>query len=687
MKKLSTIKITAMVMISAMLLFSFTATAVEVTLRVDMSEETVSPDGVHVAGSFQGWDPAGTPMTHAGNNIYEHTVSIQQGEHMLYKFINGNDWAFAETVPAQCGEPDGFGGYNRFFDVPANDTVLMAVCFGSCFECSPPTAAITFRVDMSNETVSPLGVHVTGSFQGWNPGSTEMFQVGSTDVYAVTLDLAIGAYHEYKFLNGNDWGDDESVPPACANNNNRYITVPGQDSTLLDVCFGSCDPCVPTTDVDITFRVDMSNETVAPEGVHVAGSFQGWDPAGTPMTDVGNDIYEVTLTLQTGDYHEYKYINGNDWNQEENVPPQCNNNGNRYLDVPGNDSTLLAVCFGSCNICNPAPIDITFRVDMSNETIAPEGVHLAGSFQGWDPASTPMTDIGNDLYEITLTLGENDYHEYKFINGNDWPGAENVPDTCNMNGNRYIWVPSQNTTLPDVCFGSCGPCPVISFDLDLKVFLEGPFHIMEMVPYLNNSGYIPTAQPYNTDPWFYNGPETADPMPNPDIVDWVLVELRETTGNAITATSDSIIAQKAALLLKDGKVVETDGVSMLNFIGTIDDNLFAVVWHRNHLGIMSADPLTENNGVYAYDFTTAGTQVFGGGIAHKEVEPGIWGMTGGDGNADKNVNNGDKVDVWTPAAGNSGYEAGDFNMDGQVSNQDKVDIWQANGGAGSQVPQ
>ena len=49
---------------SKIVLFAMTSSlfAVNVTLNVDMSNVTVSEDGVHVAGSFQGWDPAGTPL-------------------------------------------------------------------------------------------------------------------------------------------------------------------------------------------------------------------------------------------------------------------------------------------------------------------------------------------------------------------------------------------------------------------------------------------------------------------------------------------------------------------------------------------------------------------------------------------------------------------------------------------------
>ena len=57
--------------------------------------------------------------------------------------------------------------------------------------------------------------------------------------------------------------------------------------------------------VPVTFSVDMNNETVAAEGVHVAGNFQGWDPAGTMLADDDMDgIYTVTVDVSdTLGYH------------------------------------------------------------------------------------------------------------------------------------------------------------------------------------------------------------------------------------------------------------------------------------------------------------------------------------------------------------------------------------------------
>ncbi|MCD4735832.1 MAG: hypothetical protein K8R53_07285, partial [Bacteroidales bacterium] len=221
--------------------------------------------------------------------------------------------------------------------------------------------------------------------------------------------------------------------------------------------------------------------------------------------------------------------------------------------------------------------------------------------------------------------------------------------------------------------------------VSLKVFLDGPFNTSEMNTDLNSGGYIPLSQPYNAPPWNYSGTEAVAAIPNADIVDWVLVELRDAT-EASLATSQTIIAQQAAFLLKDGSVVGLNGIDAIFCASTITNNLFVVIWHRNSIGIMSAFPLTETGGIYSYDFTTGEGQVYGGGNAHKEIATGVWGMTGADGNADGQINNADKLDVWAVQAGSGGYQNGDFNLDAQVNNSDKNDVWIPNTGLGGQVP-
>lgn len=436
------------------------ASGVEITFRVDMSQQTVSPLGVHIAGSFQGWDPSATEMTDTGNSVYAITITLAEGEYIEYKFVNGNAWGMDETVPASCAV-----GGNRYFTVPSQNTTLEAVCFGSCTICNPGTVDITFQVDMSNATVSPLGVHIAGNFQGWNPGGTPMTEIGN-NVWAVTIELGIGVFVEYKFINGNAWGMDETVPPQCAIGLNRFLTVPAVPTTLDAVCFGSCDPCgPPPIDIEVTFRVDMTNEIVSPDGVHIAGGFQGWDPGATLMTDAGDNIFTYTTILPSGTYQEYKFVNGTTWEQSENLPPECSNSNNRYLTVPQSNTVLPAVCYGECDPCGPPPVlvDVTFIVDLAEEIVSPQGIHLAGSFQGWDPASLEMVNIIDDIYQVTVTLLSGTYFEYKFINGDTFDGAELVPEECGVDDgfggySRFYTVPDVNVTLPEVCFSSCSEC-------------------------------------------------------------------------------------------------------------------------------------------------------------------------------------------------------------------------------------
>ncbi len=96
------------------------------------------------------------------------------------------------------------------------------------------------------------------------------------EVYIVTVDIAEGTEIEWKYVNGNAWGMDETVPESwgipSGGSYNRYLTVPADPVTPPVVCYESCNPCF--FNIDVTFRVDMSEQMVSPSGVHIAGSFQ-----------------------------------------------------------------------------------------------------------------------------------------------------------------------------------------------------------------------------------------------------------------------------------------------------------------------------------------------------------------------------------------------------------------------------
>ena len=168
-------------------------------------------------------------------------------------------------------------------------------------------------------------------------------------------------------------------------------------------------------------------------------------------------------------------------------------------------------------------------------------------------------------------------------------------------------------------------------------------------------------------------------------MDWVLIELRDATA-AATATAATRIARQAAFLMNDGSIRGLDGTGIQQFDNlTIQHSLFAVVYHRNHLAIISANPLTESGGVYSYDFTTGAGQAYNSG--QKEIAPGVWGMFTGDADASDLIDENDKNPLWNQVAGETGYLPTDLNCDTQADNRDKDDYWLPNIGEESQVPE
>jgi len=224
----------------------------------------------------------------------------------------------------------------------------------------------------------------------------------------------------------------------------------------------------------------------------------------------------------------------------------------------------------------------------------------------------------------------------------------------------------------------------ISFNV--KVILEGPFNLStgQMEP--TSEDYFSFVQPFNIDPWNYSGDENILSLPNSNVVDWVLVEFRDTPGDASTATNETIIERQAALLLSDGSIVDVDGISPLKPPINISDNLYIVIWHRNHLGLMSASPLLHVDGTFTFDFSASSAMAYGGTSSQKEVVPGKWAMISGDANADGIIGHEDKINHWKNEVGNIGYLSPDFNLDGQVNNLDKNDFWWPNFNLSSSIP-
>lgn len=251
-----------------------------------------------------------------------------------------------------------------------------------------------------------------------------------------------------------------------------------------------------------------------------------------------------------------------------------------------------------------------------------------------------------------------------------WTLGEIATET-HSNGNTIL---TQGFQQPDI---------LLRITVDLMAFLEGPFNGSDMNTGLSDLSLLPIAQPYNTPPWNYPGTEGLGIVPLPNKVDWVLVELRDAPA-ASQATPATAIARKACIILSDGSVVNPDGSSNLEFMQSFNDQLYVVLWHRNHLGIMSAFPLMESGGDYTYDFTTAMGMAYLNG--QKSLNGSVYGMYAGDADGNGKIETTDKNGYWSIQAGEHGYKSADFDMNSQVNNQDKNDIWVENENLVSSVP-
>jgi hypothetical protein len=296
----------------------------------------------------------------------------------------------------------------------------------------------------------------------------------------------------------------------------------------------------------------------------------------------------------------------------------------------------------------------------------------------------PYTGQPNTVIQVAMNFVQSGC--YRFIisdSGND--------GLCCTSGNGYFTLKDINNQLI-YSNGDFGPKETVDMGIDISIFdlwafLEGPFNIwsFDMQTTLNQQGVIPLAQPYNTSPWNYAGSEIVPSIPGNDIVDWVLVELRETSGGPETATSSTTIARQAAFITNYGKIVDIDGMSNLRFNLSITGNLFIVMHHRNHLSIMNAEALPYFGGIYYFDFTASTDYIYGGQAGCKNLY-GSSIMAAGDGNGDGVIDLSDKNVSWSADCGKKGYIQTDLNLNQQVNNQDKLEFWRLNYSMQSQVP-
>ncbi len=187
---------------------------------------------------------------------------------------------------------------------------------------------------------------------------------------------------------------------------------------------------------------------------------------------------------------------------------------------------------------------------------------------------------------------------------------------------------------------------------------------------LKNFNLIPTTDPYLGTTMTGNLLNTL--TGNDAVVDWVLLELRSSTTN--------IVEQKAFLLQRDGDLIDPNTASNDLNLEANPGTYYVAIQHRNHLGVMTANPIDLSNGLTTIDFSSLQTPLWG--THSTEEQNGKRLLWAGDADAnDELIYQGTNNDVNTiffyvlGDAGNvnsnvnyisTAYANADLNMDGQV---------------------
>lgn len=467
-----------------------------VTFNVNMLPVGMS-DSLHVVGNFadpnydnvidnadyQNWTPnaaSGLMTDDDMDFVYTTTLMLQPGRYE-FKFVNGNDWPYSENVPSTC-TVEVNGNSNRQMMV-GTEATSYSVCYGECADCGQN--AIRMRVDMSTvdldadgifaepgEDISPLGVHVNGSFVNWTT-FVPLQDWDGNNIWETTIATATADPIQYKFINGNDWNTPElieNVGAPCGDGQNRLLSITDVNTVLPVFCWNSCDAC--TQPVAITFSVDMNASCLdTSPGVNLMGTATDWSN-GSPMSDDdGDGIWTITLNLSAGAY-EYKFrVGAGGW---EGI-------GNRQLTVVADTPEVLpSVCYNSAEPCGAvvAPGDVTFEVRPGAlQLAAGQVMWVMGDFTqpNWQDGALQMTDTdGDGTWSVTVPQVCISSLFYKFRAGTPG-GADFTEETadfteiggCGVNNgtftdNRQLVRADGNPVTVCWTFDTCEACAPVS---------------------------------------------------------------------------------------------------------------------------------------------------------------------------------------------------------------------------------
>ena len=490
------------------------------TVTVDMSQVTDAFTTPEINGNYNGWCGGCNPLSDNGDGTWSGTFQIPNGD-LEYKFA-ADSWSIQEDLTGLTGCVVDFGGnWNRVLSF-TEDTDVSVVCWNSCDACAAPAAdvritavdPITGDITLTNigdadQDISAWEVcnfPAYASATGLGAPSILIAGASTTFTWAPVADAdgELGLYttgvnfgssaNIVDYLEWASTGHTRSSVAVTAGvwNTGDFVDGPAPYTFIGEAGdYGSEFWDVNNPTYNVTFVMDLSNETVNALGVNIAGTFNGFDPNGGLMTNNGDGTFSYTVNAEEGSVIEYKYINGNSFVAEETVPSECGvDNGlggfNRTHTVGSADETLTTVCFSSCSACVPfeecndvnatnynaaATADTaciyntTFTVDMNAYVPAFTILNVSGEWNGFCLDCNQLSDNGDGTWSGTFPIPAGDYaYKYQVDSFADQeilvagPGAACFVSIGGFTNRVTTVEPVVLNDIPVVCWASCQAC-------------------------------------------------------------------------------------------------------------------------------------------------------------------------------------------------------------------------------------
>ena len=208
--------------------------------------------------------------------------------------------------------------------------------------------------------------------------------------------------------------------------------------------------------------------------------------------------------------------------------------------------------------------------------------------------------------------------------------------------------------------------PEPSIKIKAKALLEGVFdtstYLMENTLYQKE--LLPTDQPFNQAPWFYEGEECVGDYENiPDnILDWVLMEVRD------MFCPEEVIEQRAGFITTTGDIVGMDYQKGIDFYELSETGYYISIKTRTHLAVMTKKAHKVPNDL-AIDFSDPIT-IKGGASQLADLERGFYALLAGDFNSDGVISVDDFIEYKDQTAILNEYIDSDCNLDATVTVSD-----------------